>query len=211
MRDNRDANLSGRVERIREKLRQLRDLDRALTVFGSSSHEYRLGPPLPEEGLAEIEAYYGVQLPAEYRLFLTRIGHGGAGPYYGLFALDADDPENITQSELIRKPFRWDQAFNPYDWEDPCSQEDVWCDEDADVDDEGPPQIILVVPGALYICHYGCAIRFFLIVQGECVGEVWRDSQADDEGILPECGADGRRLSFFDWYEQWLDQGLAGR
>lgn len=51
-------------------------------------------------------------------------------------------------------------------------------------------------------------IRFFLIVKGQCLGEVWRDSQADDAGIMPECGEDGRRLGFLDWYEKWLDEGI---
>jgi hypothetical protein len=78
--------------------------------------------------------------------------------------------------------------------------EDVWCDED--VEEGERREVILRVPGALYVCHYGCAIRFFLIVKvkGKCVGEV-RDSQTDDRGIMPECSVDGRHLGFLDWYE----------
>ena len=96
-----------------------RELAIRISLFGSDSHEYRLGPPLSERGLAECEERLGVQVPTEYRLFVTRIGHGGAGPYYGLFSLDGEDSEDITEPDQIRKPFRWTQAFNPYDWEDP--------------------------------------------------------------------------------------------
>jgi hypothetical protein len=75
-----------------------------------------------------------------------------------------------------------------------------------EVDEEEPPQIILEVPGALYIRNYGCAIRFFLIVTGQCLGEVWRDSQADDAGIAPECSRDGSHFTLLDWYENWTRQ-----
>ncbi len=148
-----------------------------------------------------------MQLPEEYRLFVTTVGEEGAGPYYGLFPLDGSDPEDITDLERIQAPFRWTSAFNPYDWEDPCKLEDVWCDED--VEEGGQPQVILRVPGVLYLCNFGCAIRFFLIVKGECLGEVWRDSQADDAGLMPECDESGRHMGFLDWYENWLDSSIA--
>jgi hypothetical protein len=118
--------LIARLDRLREKLGRLRDKDRAFSVFGSNAHGYRLRPPLSGRALSECEERLGVQLPAEYRLFVSRIGHGGAGPYYGLFSLDDKDPEDMTDLDLIRKPFRWREAFNPYHWDDPCSQEDVW-------------------------------------------------------------------------------------
>jgi len=35
------------------------------------------------------------------------------------------------------------------------------------------------------------------------------DRQADDEGITPECGKDGGRLRFLQWYERWLDDGIS--
>jgi hypothetical protein len=204
-----NAGLTARIETIAEKLSQLRNVDRTLSVFGSDFHKYVLGPTLSEEALFDCEQHLGVQLPNEYRNFVSRVGHGGAGPYYGLFSLLDRDSEDITDADSIRKPFRWTEAFNPYDWEDPCDQEDVWCDDD--VEEGERPQVILKVPGALYICHYGCAIRFFLIVKGRCLGEVWRDSQADDAGIKPECGGNGKRLGFLGWYEKWLDEALVNQ
>ncbi|MGJ5816343.1 SMI1/KNR4 family protein [Paludibaculum fermentans] len=219
-----NAALAARLARIQSKLDQLRAADPALTLFGSDTHEYHLQPALPPEAVSEWEKHLGVQLPDEYRLFVTLIGDGGAGPYYGLISLDGPDPEDLTQPELTRKPFRWTEAFNPYDWEDPCSQEDVWCDDEEDWPDEmleadpdgrgeeaaqPPRQIILGVPGALYICHCGCGIRFILVVNGQCRGEVWRDAQNDDAGLRPECDDRGRHLGFLDWYEQWLDGDLA--
>jgi SMI1 / KNR4 family (SUKH-1) len=208
MSDEAEDQLIARLDRIADKLDRLREADRAFSVFGSDSHGYLLGSKLTERDLLAVEQRLGVRLPKEYRLFLARLGEGGAGPFYGLFTPYGEDLEDITNPEYVRKPFRWSEAFNPYHWNDACSQEDVWCD---DPEENGNPQIILHVPGALYICHFGCAIRFFLIVNGQCFGEVWRDSQADEGGILPECGDDGCHLAFLDWYERWLDDAISAR
>ncbi len=199
--------LISRLDQIVKKLDQLATQDVNFSLFGSDAHRYCLRPPLSDHELSALERRIGDKLPEDYRLFVSRVGHGGAGPFHGLFPLDEQDPEDITDFDQIRKPFRWTEAFNPYDLEDPCSHEDIWCDEYAE---EGePPQAILQVPGALYICDYGCAIRFFLIVKGQCQGEVWRDSQAEDAGIAPECNERGNHMSFFDWYEKWLDASIA--
>lgn len=197
---------SEQLGRVVAKLDRLRKADRAFRVFGAHSHKYRLGRPLGERDILTVERRMGIVVPTDYRLFLTNIGHGGAGRYYGLFRLDGQSAEDITDLAQVGKPFRWSGAANPYDWEDPCSREDVWCDDKVEANDDR--QIILNVPGALYVCHYGCAIRFFIIVNGQCIGEVWRDSQTDGTGIRPECAADGRHFGFLDWYENWLDENL---
>jgi hypothetical protein len=195
------------LSRIRAKLVKLRKLDAACVLFGASSHRYRLGPPLAESTVAKQENRLGLPLPAEYRHFVMEVGHGGAGPSYGLFRLDGSDPEDITNLEKIRKPFRWAEALNPVEWENPRTEDDVWVDEG--VDEGEKPRVFLDVPGSLYVCHHGCALRFFLIVNGVGLGEVWKDRQADNEGLTPECGEDGHRLTFLQWYESWLDEGIS--
>ena len=32
------------------------------------------------------------------------------------FPMDGSDPEDITDLEQVRKPFRWTEAFNPNGW-----------------------------------------------------------------------------------------------
>jgi hypothetical protein len=207
--DDRGSN--GQIDRIIEKLGRLRDSDTQFSIFGSMVHKYDLGPPLSEGSLKGYERDLGSELPFEYRQFLTHVGHGGAGPYYGLYRLDQEDVDATTDIRQTRKPFRWQESFNPYDWEDPCSQEDVWCTalEDEDATGQTELQVMLSVPGVLYFCDCGCGIRCFLIVRGDCVGEVWCDSQVDECGITPEYGTDGKHQGFLDWYEKWLDDGIA--
>lgn len=205
------ANRDEQVDRIIEKVGRLREMDLGCALFGSNVHKYCLGPPLSGIELQEFEKRLGVEVPPEYRLFLMRAGHGGAGPYYGLFRLGGEDPEDITDLNQLQKQFRWDEGFNPYNWDDPCSQEDVWCQEleQDEIEEGAESQVMLRVPGALYVCDCGCGIRCFMPVQGKRIGEVWCDSQADGGGINPECGASGEHLGFLDWYEKWLDEGIA--
>ncbi|HNT76027.1 MAG TPA: hypothetical protein PKH77_13510 [Anaerolineae bacterium] len=76
-----------RLETIREKLRQLQALDTGQAIFGASTHHYLLNPPLPPAELEDIERAHALSVPVEYKLFLTGIADGGAGPYYGLYSL----------------------------------------------------------------------------------------------------------------------------
>ena len=183
--------------RIREKLARLRKLNPA--------QRCELGRRLTEADLTAIERRLHITLPADYRAFLMQVGHGGAGPCYGLFTLEDDDEENITSVGQLRKPFRWTAATNPIDWPNPCDQEDVWCSDD---DDPENPLPILEVPGALYICNYGCAIRLFLVCNGQSYGEVWIDRQSENRGLQPVCDAQGRKLTFLEWSERWLDDAI---
>ncbi len=200
--------ISERLSRIRGKLQHLRSVDASLNQYGAKSHGYRLGPPLGEAQLQHYERQHEVELPYEYRRFLMEVGHGGAGPISGLFPLDSQDPEclNMYGGDL-GKPFPWTSSFNPERWQ---RGDDIGGVEDVEWDSDGN-YVGMFLPGALYLCHLGCAIRNFLIVSGPCKGDVWRDDQASRKGIYPEVDEEGNRLRFLDWYEQWLDQSLEGR
>jgi hypothetical protein len=60
------------------------------------------------------------------------------------------------------------------------------------------------VGGALAICHSGCAIYSYLVLDGEQRGTVWT---AREEWV-PCFSSDGRQWGFLDWYENWLDRWL---
>jgi len=195
------------IERIKAKLAELQELDSAYKVFGSSSHRYRPGPPLTASELAECESNLGVQLPAEYRDFVMQVGNGGVGPFYGLFQLGGFDMENPTDPDQIKKPFRWIDATNPSQWQSSGPEDGALIMSEGE---EGESYLEWwIIPGVLYICNYGCAIRFFLVVNGPQAGEVWIDRQAEDKGIIPERGEDGSTLHFLQWYEKWLDEGIS--
>jgi hypothetical protein len=199
------AEVTSQLGRLCEKLQHLRMLDASLEQYGAKSHGYRLGAPLGEVQLQHYERQHGVALPYEYRKFLMEVGHGGAGPFNGLFALDSRDPEflNMYGGDL-GKPFPWTSSFNPDQWQ---RGDDIGNVDGVEWDKDGT-FVGMFLPGALYLCHQGCAIRNFLIVSGPSKGEVWREDQASGKGIFPEVDEGGNRLRFLDWYEQWLDRSL---
>jgi|SRR5262245_33278966 len=79
-----DEGVPGWVERLLEKLDQLRQADPEFLVHGADTHWYRLGPRLTSTWLEWLETKYGINLPEQYRQFLMAAGNGGAGPHYGL-------------------------------------------------------------------------------------------------------------------------------
>src|SRR5947209_5287306 len=100
--------------RLKAHLLVLRLADRARRVFGPANHRYELFPCLSEKDVAAFEEAQGVALPAECRWFLTHVGNGGAGPGYGLFALDQSAAFLTSQpAGFLASPFPHADAWVP--------------------------------------------------------------------------------------------------
>src|SRR5687768_10610227 len=91
-----------RVLAIKEKIALLKEKDKNFRVSGSEFHEYQFHPTLPETALEAFENEHQIRLPEDYRLFLTKLGNGGAGPYKGVYSLEKGSAETNPQF-----PFRW--------------------------------------------------------------------------------------------------------
>jgi hypothetical protein len=94
------------LDSIKQKLKQLKGLDRNLTLFGAHRHKYKLNPILSEDKIRHFEETYRVTLPIEYVAFFTKIGNGGAGPFLGLEPFD-----NALFDDVDYK--RPDSSLNP--------------------------------------------------------------------------------------------------
>lgn len=76
--------------------------DRQRLLFGSKMHDYKLNPPIELSTIEQFEARHGISLPGDYRLFITEIGNGGAGPYDGLLPFgEAEEGRSWEESYLI--------------------------------------------------------------------------------------------------------------
>jgi hypothetical protein len=206
-------------------LQRLAELDRRdprRTVFGSGSHGYKLNPPLPASVIEAFEGRHGVSLPEDYRRFITEIGDGGAGPHYGVLPFGKDDDDRDWEGGGLvgdpGRPFPHTGAWNLPDsfWEGepdpppgtPMEEEDRLMDAwDREV--EARYWHPSIMDGAIPICHKGCALRQWLVVQGGQRGLVWDDLRADQAGIAPVLGESGGPVRFADWYMTWLDDSLA--
>jgi len=210
---------------ILDKLDRLRAADRGYSIFGSDHHRYVLRPPLPAEKVAALEARHGVTLPEDYRVFLTEVGNGGAGPYYGLLPLGEQDDGGTSckweEGSLvgdIAAPFRHEGPWNlpeefwaqAPEWSDDMPEEEQdrlmeeW-DDRLETEYWAPA----IMNGAIPICHLGCALRHWLVVTGTRRGEVWYDHRVDEGGIGPLIGTTDQPVTFETWYMGWLDEGLA--
>lgn len=130
-------------------LGRLRADDPGFRVFGSKQHRFRLGPRLSEGELAAFESANGVRLPEDYRRFLSAVGNGGAGPFYGL------EPLGTFGCDLSR-PFPFVAATDTLTGE----KSDRLADREE-------------YPGILKFCHQGCAIYSYLVVNGPTHGTIW--------------------------------------
>jgi len=189
-------------------------------TLGSDEHGFKLNPPLNERTVLGFEQTYGISLPDDYRSFLTAIGNGGAGPFYGIFPLGQFDSAGnglVSWSEgdgfvaSLRLPFRLQGAWNDislYPAEELLTKDETeyWKQiekfEAAYWDSSR-------MNGAIPISHMGCALRVWLVVTGEEGGFLWRDGRADNSGLSPLLLRDGSKAQFASWYLEWLDHALA--
>ena len=223
---SRYATMSSTLDKqnILDLLDELRRTDREFNNFGVRAHQYKLYQPLAEFDIAAFECTHGVTLPDDYRHFITQIGNGGAGPYYGLFPFGYQDDihgyctwENGYMVGDLSAEFPHQNKWNLPDafWQkmpDPApdvseAEEDrmmeAW-DDELDEHYWNPK----VMNGAIPICHLGCALRQWLVINGPQKGYVWADNRVDHTGISPLQDDKGIQMTFSDWYMSWLSKLL---
>lgn len=211
---------------IVNRLEHLRRKDTKRRVFGAAVHNYELQPPLSPSVIEEFEKEHGVTLPEDYRHFITQIGNGGAGPFYGLFPFGQLDDRRTLRSwdegcliGEVSQPFPHAAAWNLPDsfWEQqpdppadiPIEEEHEMCEAWDKLLEEHYWKPTLM-NGAIPICHKGCALWQWLVLHGELRGYVWDDMRADYGGIAPVRDAHGNQVTFTDWYLSWLDEAERG-
>lgn len=187
------------IRRIMSKLKKVKRKDTGYSVFGSSSHKYEVKKPLDEVSLKRWEAEYGVSLPESYRQFLTRIGNGGAGPYYGIYPLDrtiAYITDHVLNTACILHPDMDNEEWNKL--VEPLTEEDDITDEEYDAVHDA------VLGGMLCIGTQGCEYDMYLVLQGEHRGRIVYTSEIyKDHPFFFTY-----EKNFLDWYERWLDEIL---
>jgi hypothetical protein len=208
-------------------LQRLVDLDRRdwkRRVFGAATHHYRLNPPFSISVIKDFERRHGIALPEDYRCFVSEIGNGGAGPYYGVLPFGKDDDDRGWEGGgLVGDPgipFSHTAAWNlpkafwerEPDWPDDAPIEacdrlmEAW-DRELEAHYWNPA----VMNGAIPICHKGCALLQWLVIHGEQRGFVWDDRRADHAGIAPVLDAAREPMTFADWYMGWIEDSLNGK
>lgn len=205
--------MNEQLHRILAKIEQIKELDSYFNVFGSQEHKYRLNQTISIDKIHEFERKYDIKLPREYVDFVTILGNGGAGPFYGLEPFENclfDDLNYKYENSLLNpnQPFLITEAWNP-EFLVESSKDNV---EDYDLEYTKFEEIYYSkehMNGTIAICNYGCGVSLHLVVHGQEYGNIWTDDRGSDNGIYPsfELG-NNQKISFLNWYELWLDNSL---
>jgi hypothetical protein len=188
-------------------------------VFGADTHCFQLNPPLREGEVERFEQEHRVNLPSDYRQFITRLGNGGAGPFYGIFPVGKMDDtfglcawrEDDGLVGVLSKPFPLDADWNDLAGMPPDDLADRnESDYEAQMDAfEKSYWRSSLMNGAIPICHEGCALRVWLVLAGTEAGRVWEDRRSEYAGIRRIALPDGSPATFAAWYDEWLNSCLA--
>ena len=200
-----------RLEKILEKFYYLKSIDKEYKVFGSTSHKYEFRKPLKEGIISDFEKKYNVKIPYEYKLFLLEVGNGGAGPFYGIEPFENclfSNLDYLNENYLLNPsiPFPYTDEWN-------IEFDNDYSDENEELIEEFENEYFdnKHITGLIRICNFGCGHYINLVVNGEEYSHIWSDDRSSDYGIYPfnyYSKNKKERLSFFDFYEQWIDQSL---
>lgn len=183
-----------------KKIEYLKKIDKNFQIFGSNHHKYILNAKLSEKKVEEFEQSNGIALPSDYRMFLTNIGDGGCGPYYGLLPLryyhQHYDNHIWEEDDLSKSYLRFSFPFI-----------DKWIPETGLNESESYKINKESISGTLALSHEGCGYYTILIVKGIEEGNIWLDGMVTDQGMMPLIRNE-KKIGFYDWYEEWLDKSL---
>ncbi|GAA0530530.1 SMI1/KNR4 family protein [Chitinophaga japonensis] len=196
------------IDEIEKKIPVIKSNDPDLKKFGAREHKYQFNPTLTESEIDAFEEKFRIRLPEDYKLFITQIGNGGAGPYYGIRPLDIrKGPSDFKLAKNnpvdLAREFAFTEAWNA-DWIDTFD----W-DENRPPDNLVDPYLdTALISGTIPICHYGHGNMYLLVVKGQEFSHIWFDGRADFSGIFPESLETGNkeRITFSDWYLDWLNK-----
>lgn len=187
------------AEYIRDLVKKAAIADQNCEVFGASKHKYKLNQVLSEEEVRQFEEKYHIKLPEEYVFFLTKVGNGGAGPYYGIYSLD--DIRNFRTGEVICRegvPAFLDKNLTKEAWD--TMMEEMEDDEKYDA------LVANMLEGSLTIGTQGCSFDTLLMCKGSEQGKL----VYIDWNLEPELYPYLTGMTFLDWYESYFKEIIAG-
>ncbi len=159
---------------------------------GMAEHAIQLLPPLPEESVSAFESQHGIQLPDDFRRFITEVGNGDIGPGHWAFLPLGQNPNTDNEyhnqywHELpnVRLPFPFTQRCN---WDEGETSEEGTLEQSQN--------------GCLLLRNYAqgdrlCSGEYWvLIVNGPECGNVW----FMDLGTI---GPHAPKRDFLSWCEK---------
>lgn len=186
-------------ESVNALLQSAKSADKNFQVFGASKHQYILNPVTTTEKVHAFEEKYGLKLPEAYVRFLTEIGNGGAGPYYGLYSLEELESWNrdMLNQEAERQPLI-DHNLDARKWNTVMQE----CEDDEKYDEI----MQNLHTGMLVIGTQGCTFDNILMCKGSECGKI----VYIDWNLLEDSPPFLTGLTFEEWYMSFFQEIIQG-
>lgn len=196
----------------REYAQYLQDLiaeaarvDAGRQVFGAEKHQYRLGPVLALEEIRRVETQRQMKFPEEYVFYLTQVGNGGAGPYYGLYPFERVMREN--RNPRLGQIF--EQTVMPgitgKQWREHMQRLDA-LGENMETDMECEAYRGELYAGMLSVGTQGCTYDHMLMLAGKYAGRI----MYMDWNELPDNPPFDTGMTFLEWMEGYFRDIIEG-
>lgn len=195
---------------IKNLIKKVAEKDKNYEIFGSKVHQYELNETVSLEWVRAFEKQFQVKLPQEYVFFITKVGNGGVGPYYGIEPLSLDE-DYVKYYSNLSKPSIYNEDYLQF-YNDNITLFENEKRYNAQEDDEESfhkkqEQIYNTLEnGTLNINNQGCTCDALLVVNGSRAGEmVYIDWELDANyppGLID--------MTFLEWYQGFFEAILAG-
>jgi len=186
-----------RLDILSEKLETIRKHVGAKMISGADAHHFE-NIPVDREEVELFEKHYQVTLPEIFREFLLRIGTG-AGPNDGVPCLQDmakyyDELSSASDGKRMSEDFYLsNKDANDLVWKKIRNQTESYYAH------------LKKMGGFLPIQKEGDAHYNYIVLNGSQTGKIWSLNmdgfQTLPIGVMKE-------FSFFDWYNNWLDECL---
>jgi hypothetical protein len=187
------------AEYIKLLVKRAGEVDKTREVFGASKHQYKLNPVASMDDIYRFESKYNIKLPEEYVFFLTMVGNGGAGPYYGLYTLENTIIHNEYSDSISKQAFL-NKHLTKEMWK-------IMMDKLEESDDAQYDEIMeQVYAGLIIIGTQGCTYDNLLMVNGSEEGKI----VYIDWNLEPEYGPHFTYMTLLEWYESYFREIIFG-
>lgn len=196
-------------EEIIAVLDKARHMDEKYEMFGASRHRYVLNPPIRASFVRSVEERYGFRLPEDYFHFITEVGDGGAGPYYGIDSfVSLVEQKSNPRAEEYAVAYRLSlaQKFTPRQMQ--ADEVEEYAIVTREYYEKNPKQYFVFdellesdnlceTNGFLVLGTHGCQWDFGIVVSGERRGQIFDTDNEGGFGLVT--------YSFEEFYQEWLD------
>lgn len=190
---------------LRELIEEAGRVDAGREVFGAGKHQYRINPVVNMAEVRRAEEERHVKFPEEYVFYLTRVGNGGAGPYYGLYPFEkvlAED-RNPYLGQIFEQTIT--TQLTEEQWREHMRKLDE-LGESFETDTDYEKYKSILFSNMMPIGTQGCTLDNMLMLSGGDTDRImYIDWDMEEDGPPFNTG-----MTFLEWMEGYFEDIIDG-